>query len=101
MFQFKAFQGLKESVITRKTVQFFLESEVAQVFRKWCENIIFPEEIFFQTLCRIDQEIYYETEKIVHRKAIGEKEIGAPLQGSLSQILVKVCQRLCGTCITV
>lgn len=30
-----------------------------------------------------------ETEKVVHRKAISEQEIGAPLQGSLSQILVK------------
>ncbi|MCH2022741.1 MAG: pyruvate carboxylase [Saprospiraceae bacterium] len=35
------------------------------------------------------QDNTIETEKIVHRKAIGEKEIGAPLQGSLSQILVK------------
>ena len=86
MFQFIAFQGLKESVITRKTVQFFLESEVAQVFRKWCENIIFPEEIFFQTLCRIDQEIYYETEKIVQgiEKSINHMVFLAPFHFEVS-----------------
>lgn len=35
------------------------------------------------------QDETIETEKVAHRKAEGEKEIGAPLQGSLSQILVE------------
>ena len=59
-------------MISRKSVKFFIESEIAQGFRKWCEDIIFPEEIFFQTLCRIDQDLYYKTGKIVQGKSILE-----------------------------
>ena len=59
-------------MISRKSVEFFIHSEIAQGFRKWCEDIIFPEEIFFQTLCRIDQDLYYKTGKIVQGKSILE-----------------------------
>ncbi len=63
-------QGLKESIVSRRSVYFFLHSEVAKSFRKWCLDILFPEEIYFQTLCRIDQDLYEKSGKIVQGESI-------------------------------
>ena len=49
-------------------MDFLINSAIAKEFRKWCENIIFPEEIFFQTLVRVDQNIYEDTGNIVQSK---------------------------------
>ena len=35
-----------------------MNSEIAKALRNWCLDVLFPEEIFFQTLCRMDQEIF-------------------------------------------
>ena len=40
------------------------------------------------------QDRSIKTEKVAHRKAKGDKEIGAPLQGSLSKILVEEGQEI-------
>ena len=42
---------------------------MAQVFKKWCLDVLFPEEIFFQTLCRIDQNVYYQTSDVIQDKS--------------------------------
>ena len=51
-------QGLKEAILTRDFIQFILHSEVGQSLRIWCHDITFPEEIFIQTLIRINQDFY-------------------------------------------
>lgn len=53
------FKGLKESIISRKSADFFLNAQVSKALLQWSLDILFPEEIFFQTLCRIDQDLYY------------------------------------------
>ena len=53
-----AIQGLKEAILTRDFIQFILHSEVGQSLRIWCHDITFPEEIFIQTLIRINQDFY-------------------------------------------
>ena len=52
------FQGLKEAILTRNFILFILHSEVGKSFRIWCHDISFPEEIFIQTLIRINQDFY-------------------------------------------
>ena len=66
-------------------------------------NITEPDEqgvrlVFFQlngqTRSIPVQDRSIKTEKVAHRKAKGDKEIGAPLQGSLSKILVEEGQEI-------
>ena len=39
----------------RLTIEYILKSQLGQIFWKWVENVEFPEEIFFNTLVRINK----------------------------------------------
>lgn len=55
-FGLKIFKGEREVALMRKTVEFVLQSNVSQALWKWVQNVAFPEEIFFNTLIRIDKK---------------------------------------------
>lgn len=44
--------------INRKTAEFALESEIGKALWIWVQNVAFPEEIFFNTLVRIDKKSF-------------------------------------------
>ena len=39
----------------RLTIEYILKSQLGKIFWKWVENVEFPEEIFFNTLVRINK----------------------------------------------
>ena len=39
----------------RVTIEYILRSQIGQIFWKWVQNVEFPEEIFFNTLVRINK----------------------------------------------
>lgn len=54
-FNMTIFKGQKNVVLSRKFVDFVLNHEVAQVFRKWIEDMNVPDESFYATLSRISK----------------------------------------------
>lgn len=63
------FKGLRESIISRPTVNFLLTSELALEFRQWLQTTAFAEEFFFATLARVNQTIYYKNQTTVESMA--------------------------------
>ena len=50
------YYNMTESVISRKTAEFLLYNQVAREFRHWVQDIKAPEEFFYATLARVDQQ---------------------------------------------
>ena len=77
-FGLKIYKGSKEVVISRNTAHFTTQTDLAIKFLDWLKDISCPEEFFFATLARVNQELYYAN-KTVAQGMKRKKTFVAPL----------------------
>ena len=64
-FGLKIYKGFKEVVISRHTAIFVTRTDLAIKFLDWLKYVSCPEEFFFATLARVNQDAYYINKTIV------------------------------------
>ncbi len=52
-------------ILTRKSAQKYLDSPLAQQLLEWCKDVVFPEEIIFATLVRVDLDHFDATGQVL------------------------------------
>ena len=65
-FGLTIYKGYREIILSRKSAKFYLETELGKSFLDWCKDVIFPEEVFFATLTRVDKSKYF-TDNIIEQ----------------------------------
>lgn len=66
-FNLTIYKGQKNVVLTRKFANFILHHPVAVGFRRWCDDMLIPDESFYSTLVHI--------KKISMKEGINERNI--------------------------